>query len=120
MSDTLSVPMSKVILDWMNAFYGPKLKNRGPDIPLWMSLSNNSKGKPLSITSLEEISRRRLGVHFHALRHTFARIMEDQGAKVSDIQSRLGHESLQTTGRYLAALRRSDNPYADVFDNLLG
>jgi len=30
-----------------------------------------------------------------------ARAMEDAGAKVSEIQARLGHDSLATTGRYL-------------------
>jgi integrase len=46
--------------------------------------------------------------------------MEDSGAKVSEIQARLGHESLQTTGKYLAALRKADNPYCDLLDTLFG
>jgi integrase/recombinase XerC len=46
--------------------------------------------------------------------------MEDAGAKVSDIQARLGHNSLATTGRYLAALRRADNLYADELARLMG
>ena len=46
--------------------------------------------------------------------------MEETGAKVSDIQSRLGHESLATTGRYLAALKRAENPQAAALAKLLG
>jgi integrase len=67
---------------------------------------------------VDDLVRARLGVHPHALRHTFARTMEDAGAKVSDIQARLGHSSLATTGRYLAALNRANNPHAEALDHL--
>jgi len=43
----------------------------------------------------------------HTLYHTFARAMQDAGANVGEIQARLGHASLATTGRYLAALGRA-------------
>ena len=56
----------------------------------------------------------------HSLRHTFAQGMEDVGAKVSDIQARLGHSSLATTGRYLQALKRSKNAQADALAELFG
>jgi len=46
--------------------------------------------------------------------------MERSGAPVSEIQARLGHESLATTGRYLAALKRAENPYADELSRLFG
>ena len=46
----------------------------------------------------------------HALRHTFAKAMEDSGAKVSKIQARLGHSILATMGRYLAALINRNLP----------
>jgi hypothetical protein len=46
--------------------------------------------------------------------------MEDAGAKVSDIQGRLGHSSLATTGRYLAALRSAENPHGEKVADLLG
>jgi integrase len=48
-------------------------------------------GDALSIRSIANICERWLGVStVHSLRHTFARGMEDAGAKVSDIQARLG------------------------------
>jgi len=46
--------------------------------------------------------------------------MEDAGAKVSEIQSRLGHANLATTGRYLAALSSAENPYATTLESLFG
>lgn len=38
--------------------------------------------------------------------------MEDAGTKVSQIEARLGHESLATICRYLVALKRPENPHA--------
>ena len=46
--------------------------------------------------------------------------MEDAGAKVSEIQARLGHASLATTGRYLAALSQADNAHAEAIVGLFG
>jgi len=57
---------------------------------------------PLSSRQIQGISIARRSVHFYALRHTFARAIEDAGAKASETQSRLGHSSLQTTETYLA------------------
>ena len=79
--------------------------------------------KPRAIQVLVEkrlLAAKIHGASVHSLRHTFARMMEDAGAKVSDIQARLGHESLATTGRYLAALRRAENPHADDLAARLG
>ena len=39
---------------------------------------------------------------------------------LTDFRTRLGHESLATTGRYLASLSRADNPYADDLAELFG
>ena len=49
----------------------------------------------------------------HATRYTAAHSMEKVGLTVSEIQARLGHKSLATTGRYLASLRRAENRKAD-------
>jgi len=120
MRDTLPRPIGQALLDYLKAFHGPRFGSLAADQPLWVSLSRQNYGEALHSNWLERIARARLGVHFHALRHTFARNMEDAGAKVSDIQARLGHESLATTGRYLAALRRADNPVADKLAAMFG
>ena len=67
--------------------------------------------------SERNIPKSTLSQHFHALRHTFAHAMEEAGAKVSEIQSRLGHSSLATTGRYLAQLASEKNPYAGIVES---
>lgn len=120
MGDTLPAGVSRALTRYLVALYG-SLDQVRPEAPIWVALSRNQPGRPaLSVRSLEEICHARLGIHFHGLRHTFARTMEDAGAKVSDIQGRLGHASLATTGRYLAALRSSENPHAEQVAELLG
>jgi integrase len=120
MRDTLPGPVGQALLDYLRAFYGAQFGALPDSAPLWVSLSRQNYGAALHPNWLERIARSRLGVHFHALRHTFARSLEDAGAKVSDIQARLGHESLATTGRYLAALRRAENPHADAMATMFG
>jgi integrase len=72
-------------------------------------------GGGLSTRQIAVLCKEHLGTSkVHQLRHTFAREMEAAGAKVSDIQARLGHESLATTGRYLAALKSAENAHGDA------
>lgn len=120
MGDMLPGVVSRALASYLAALYGAELGSLAPTAPIWASLARNSYGAALSTRSLEAICKARMGVHFHGLRHTFARSMEDAGAKVSDIQGRLGHSSLQTTGRYLAALRSAENPHADKLADLFG
>jgi integrase len=122
MRDTIPPALSRTLLGWLQAFYGRQLGELPPDTPLWVSLATNgTRGKRLSTRAIEIICEDRLGTgKAHVLRHSFARALEDAGAKVSEIQARLGHESLATTGRYLAALRADENPHADALAALFG
>ena len=124
LSDTLPPALTRALGQYRDALCtdAPLPAAAGADAPVWVSLSRNaSAGKPLGIQSIADICLRHLGTSkVHALRHTFARAMEDTGAKVSDIQARLGHDSLATTGRYLASLHRADNPHADHLAALFG
>jgi site-specific recombinase XerD len=122
MRDTLPAPLTRTLLAWVQTFYGRRLGELAHDAPLWVSLATNGTGgKALSTRAIELICAARLGTgKAHVLRHTFARALEDAGAKVSEIQARLGHESLATTGRYLAALRADENPHADALAALFG
>ncbi len=90
--------------------------------PLWCSLSaNGTLGRKLSVRGIAKIAEKRIGTSkFHATRHTFAHTMEEAGATVSEIQRRLGHSDLKTTGRYLEAMRTSENRHAGRLAELLG
>lgn len=80
---------------------------------VWVAIGPHGRGQAIHKRSLERICEQRLGTsHFHALRHTFAHAMEDLGAKISEIQARLGHSSIAVTGVYLASLSSEKNPYA--------
>ena len=130
MRDTIPVPVANALLEWMTVAYGNNLRSLSGDAPLWISFKRRAEREegtpltippPLTIRSVANICEKHLGVSkVHVTRHTWARTMEDAGAKVSDIQSRLGHESLATTGRYLAALKQADNKHADTLAERFG
>jgi site-specific recombinase XerD len=117
MHDKLNRAVSYALMDYLAAL--PSIIAGGP---LWISLStNHTRFKPLSTQSVEDIAEKRLGTSkFHRLRHTFAHEMEQSGAKVSEIQAKLGHSSIATTGGYLTALSSDENPYADSVADSLG
>lgn len=120
MHDALAVPVAAALLDYLKALYGPHLA-AAPDDPVWINLSRHQEGQPLTTRSVARICKAHLGItRVHRLRHTFARAMEDAGAKLSDIQARLGHSSLATTSRYLTALRSAENPQAGALASLFG
>lgn len=121
--DALPAAAADALMRWLSAAYGPDLGPAlPPDAPVWIALSRNlSRGRAMGIQSIADVCERRLGTSkVHATRHTFAHAMEHVGAHVSEIQARLGHSSLQTTGRYLAALRSAENPHADDVAALFG
>lgn len=90
--------------------------------PVWISFARNGTGNyRLSAKALERICLKHIGTaRFHTLRHSFAHEMEEQGAAASEIQRRLGHSSLATTGRYLDAMRSDENRYAPGMAAKLG
>lgn len=119
MVDQLPVTISRSLLDYLKAAHGDKPLT--PEQPIWIQFSRRCQGGAISIQAIADICYKYFETtKFHTLRHTFAKMMEDDGAKVSDIQAKLGHESLATTGRYLAALNKAENPHADSIANKLG
>ena len=120
-SDTLSSAASRVLIEYLYTAYGADFLNRPTDAPIWGSISDRNKGKAIGVQTIADICERRLGTSkVHTLRHTYAHMMQADGAAPSLIQAKLGHESLATTGRYLAALTRADNPHADALSRALG
>lgn len=121
MHDSLPLAVSHVLHDYLQRLYGPKLAELPAEAPIWISLSNHQRGHPLSLSAIADICEKRLGTSkVHRLRHTFARLMEESGAKVSEIQRRLGHASAATTSIYLQALHSDENPYAEAIEQTIG
>jgi site-specific recombinase XerD len=74
-------------------------------------LLSTSTGKPITthqarrtINLLGQRSRVKGRFHPHALRHSYARDLHDEGYSVRDIQKALGHKNLNTTQVYLEDL----------------
>ena len=121
--DTLSTAVSRALLEYLYAVYGADFASRPTDAPVWSSTSRADKGNKSAIGThaIGDICLKRLGTSkVHTLRHTYAHTMQTVGAPPSVIQAKLGHESLATTGRYLAALTRAENPHADALAKALG
>jgi integrase len=122
LEDQLPVPVADALHAWIRLAYGHDLLALPPEAPVWISLSlNGQRTEPLRHRALAVICRRRLGVsELHRTRHTFAHAMETAGASPSEIQRRLGHSSLGTTGIYLSALRKAENRHSGAIAELLG
>lgn len=87
---------------------------------------NSWNGKPLNPYSVKtwwtRFTKRRgiRYINFHALRHTSATLLLNQGLHAKIIQARLGHANITTTlNIYTHALREADQAAAGIFDNML-
>lgn len=113
MADSLPQPVAAALAAYLQA--RTRSGRLEQNAPVWVRHDRADPGaqRPLSARGIADICLRRLGTSkVHSLRHTFARSMEQAGAPVSFIQQKLGHSSLQTTTRYLAALQQAENPHA--------
>jgi site-specific recombinase XerD len=122
MKDTLSLPNSKALLSWLHAYYGPALASLEKTAPLWVTLSRNTTqaGKSLGIQGIQKLCQKHLESHTHITRHTFTQLMILAGATLPEIQERLGHSSLATTGIYARKYAADENPHADKIAAMLG
>lgn len=121
--DLLTLAASRALLAWLRDYYGPDVAigTPGDQRPAWLSLSNRVHDQALNPQSLADICQRVLGTSkVHVTRHTWTRTMIKAGAPLPLIQERLGHESLDTTGRYARSVVEVENPYADKVAAALG
>jgi site-specific recombinase XerD len=122
MRDTLNLANSKALLTWLHGYYGRDLNRLDKHAPLWVTLSRNTqqRGQPLGIQGIQQVCQKYLETHTHVTRHTFTQLMMKAGATLPEIQARLGHESLATTGIYARVFTSDENPHADRIATLLG
>lgn len=122
MRDTLSLNVSRELRTWLTMFYQTSIEDIPLDAPLWVNLHHKSrKGESLGYYGVSGICQHYLGTSkVHTTRHTFAILMEMAGAKLTDIQQRLGHKNAATTGTYMNKLNQHKNIYAEKLSAFLG
>ena len=113
--------LSHLLLDYLHTIYGENLRALSPQTPIWISFSDRTYRQAIGQQTIADICETHLGISkVHQLRHTFALTMDQVGAPVDAIQTRLGHENRATTGTYLANLKKAYNPYADKLADAFG
>lgn len=121
MHDTLDQRLSQTLLDYLHVVYGEDLQTLSPYAPIWVSFSDRTYRQAIGQQTIADICATHLGVSkTQQLRHTFALAMDQVGAPVDAIQTRLGHEDRTTTDIYLANLKKARNPYAGALADCFG
>lgn len=94
---------------------------------LFVSTSNNCKGKQISNTAMRDIFNKLLNkcnmkedkYVFHSMRHTNANLSIQNGADIREVSQNLRHKNIQTTMIYLHDLEAINNKCSNTVSNLI-
>lgn len=122
MRDTLSSDVSFILVRWLTLLYIGEFWTMPEDTPLWVNIHHDShRGEPLGYHGFAGVVKHCLGTSkVHTTRHSFAILMEEANAKLTEIQQRLGHKNAATTGIYMNKLTIDRNVHADKLSEMLG
>ena len=125
MQDELRPHIARVLISYLENWYQEPFaqiaQKHQASAPVFVSLGNRDKGKPLTAKGVALICEKHLGTSkVHSTRHSFAHAMSEAGARPEEIQAKLGHSSLAITGRYLAALNSAKNAHASKVAAMFG
>jgi integrase len=121
MRDKLEPRVAKPLMEYQRSLIKQDLGLVEPERFVWVSLSMKRLMQPLTQRGLADIFKSRLGtMKVHTTRHTFAYNMDKSGASTTDIQERLGHSNIATTGKYLKQLKSDENKHASQLLDFLG
>lgn len=121
LEDTLDSRLSQTFITYLHTIYGLQLHKLAPATPIWVSFSDRNYYRAIGPQTIADICEKHLGIStVHALRHTFALAMEQQGAHIDTIQERLGRASYSDTHTYLNRLKQAQNPHASALATVFG
>jgi integrase/recombinase XerC len=125
MRDTLDPAVAEVLLVYLQTLYGhARLSLTQPgETPIWSSFAPKHYGQLVALgqQGIAELYFRRMSTtKVHTSRRTLAREMVRSGAPITELQARLGHSSLATTGIYASELGSSENPHASTLARRFG
>lgn len=120
MRDIVDPHVAQALIDYLTSIYGNEL---AAEAPVWISFSrfNGKKREAIGTQAIAAVCEKYLNISkVHATRHSFAILMEEAGARLSDIGERLGHSNLATTSRYMQRLHSAENAFAEKIAISLG